>query len=71
MKGIVADLVVGTHSENRLARRLKGRTMDFGGRGVSCVTSFPMPSCEAHCKSLPDCIRNRRSIMLERRESGA
>jgi len=34
MKGIVADLMVGTHGENGLPARLKGRTMDFGGRGL-------------------------------------
>jgi hypothetical protein len=70
MKGIIANLGVGTHGENRLAGRLKGRTMDFGGRGASCVTSLTMPGGQAHCKRLPDRIRNRLSVVLERRESG-
>jgi hypothetical protein len=47
MKGIVADLVVGAHGENGLAGRLKGRTMDFGGRGASAVASFTTPGCSA------------------------
>ena len=33
MKGVVADFVVGTHGENRLACSLKGLTMDFDMRG--------------------------------------
>jgi hypothetical protein len=32
MKGIVADLIVGTHGENGLTGRLKDRPMDFGVR---------------------------------------
>jgi len=43
MKGIVANLVVGTHGENGLAGCLKGRTMDFAVRGASGVASFTPP----------------------------
>ena len=40
MKGVVADLVPGTHSENGLPGGLDGSTMDFGvcgARASRCV----------------------------------
>ena len=34
MKGVVTDLVAGTHGENGLPGRLKGSTMDFAVCGA-------------------------------------
>ncbi len=45
MKGIIADLVVGTHGENRLPCRFNGGAMEFavclaGGVGSIITYSF-------------------------------
>ena len=39
MKGIVADLIIGTHRENSVTGRLKGRMRDFDSCGVFSVSS--------------------------------
>ena len=61
MKGIVADLVVGTHGENGLPGRLECSTMKFavrGARGIACVSirSFVCQTCR---ELLPDGLRDR------------
>ena len=61
MKGIVADLVVGTHGENGLPGRLECSTIDFavcGARGIASV-SIRSFVCQTCCELLADELCDR------------
>ena len=67
MKGIVADLVVGTHGENRLPGRSEGFTKKlnvFGSPGIVsiCIRSFVCQTCR---QLLADKFCNRSSVTGE------
>ena len=60
MKGIVADLVVGTHGENGLPGRLECATKKFavcGARGIACVSIWWFV-CQTCRELLPDGLRD-------------
>src|SRR5262249_62086751 len=72
MKGVVADLVAGTHGENGLPSRPEGSTMDLAVRGARGVVGAAIGSfiCQMFRQLPPDGIRDRRSVALEAREPG-
>src|SRR6185503_15449478 len=66
MKGIVADLVVGAHVDDRLARGLKGTLMDVAVRGMPSLPVAIRISRRQMCgELLANGIGNRRTIALE------
>src|SRR5260370_16850491 len=74
MKGIVADLVVGTHGENALPGRLECSTIDFavcGARDIACVNSIRSFVCQTCRELLPDDLCDRRSVTREARKARA
>src|SRR5258707_15250767 len=74
MKGIVADLVVGTHGENALPGRLECSTLDFavcGPRDIACVNSIRSFVCQTCRELLPDDLCDRRSVTREARKPRA
>jgi hypothetical protein len=74
MKGIVADLVVGTHGENGLPGRLECSTIDFavcGARDIACVNSIRSFVCKTCRELLPDDLCDRGSVTREARKARA
>jgi hypothetical protein len=74
MKGIVADLVVGTHGENGLPGRLECSTIDFavcGARDIACVNSIRSFVCQTRRELLPDDLCDRGSVTREARKARA
>ena len=73
MKGIVADLAVGTHGENGLPGCPKGSTKKFAVFGTGGIASvsirwFMRQTCR---QLLSDELRDRRSFMLQARKCHA
>jgi len=72
MKGVVADLIVGAHVDDRLARGLKSAAMDVVVRGIPSITvTIRNRRCEMCGELLADSFCDRRPIALEARKPGA
>ena len=71
MERIVADLVVGTHGENRSPRRVDRSAVECsmcGSPGTLCAT---IRICLGQMcgELLPQCVRNRRCLVRKARQA--
>ena len=74
MKGVVANLIAGTHGVNRLARCRKGLTVNITvSRSSGCSTFFRIVIGRSQMRDefLPDRFGDRGSIVFKSRQARA